>query len=123
MMNKGLYVHSEERQERFCRSLDSLSNGAKTNPYKLLATAIIAQAAVDCSLYEPEDPKAEFKKSSDRRFLTFEALRSFINSDWIDALLSWQNDITPEAVCEELARRIESAQYKAAKLSYQAFMG
>lgn len=106
MMHKGLYVSSEERQERFCRSLDSLSNGAESNPYKLLATAIIAQAAVDCSLYEPNDPKAELKRSTDRRFLTFDALRSFINSDWIDALLSWQHDITAEGVCEELVRRL-----------------
>lgn len=106
MMHKGLYANSEERQERFCRSLDNLSNGAVSNPYKLLATAIIAQAAVDCSLYDQDDPKAEFKKSSDRRFLTFDALRSFINSDWIDALLSWQHDITAEAVCEELVRRL-----------------
>lgn len=107
MMNKGMYAHSKERQDRFCRSFDNMSNSADSNSYNLLAAAVIAQAAVDCSLYDPDDPKAEFKRSSDRRFLTFESLRTFINSDWIDTLLSWQNEITPESVCEELVRRIQ----------------
>lgn len=105
-MHKGLYVNNKEQQERFCRSLDSFMNRADSNPYKLLAVAVIAQAAVDCSLYDPDDPKALLKKSSDRRYLTFEALRSFINSDWIDSLLSWQDEITPEGVCNELVRRL-----------------
>ena len=108
MKKKGMYVHSKERQERFCRSLDSMMNSADSNAYKLLSVAVIAQAAVDCSLYDPDDPKALLKKSSDRRYLTFDALRTFINSDWIDGLLSWQDEITPEGVCKELVRRLQN---------------
>ena len=110
--------------ERFCRSLDYTLVAGKTNPYALLAAAVIAQAAVDCSEY---DPAIETSYSSEvqRKGVNcrFNRLRDFINSDWVDMLLSWQNQITPEAVCEELSRRIKSAQYKAAKQKLSSVYG
>ena len=114
----------QEDRERFCRSLDYAVVAGKTNPYALLAAAVIAQAAVDCSEYDPsiEVPYSiEVKRKGIN--CRFDKLRDFINSDWIDMLLSWQNQITPEAVCEELVRRIEAAQYKSAKTKLSSVYG
>lgn len=101
------YVRKDE--ERFCRSLDYAEVAGKTNPYALLAAAVIAQAAVDCSEWTPEAEKANsidvVRKGVNCRFAR---LRDFINSDWIDLLLSWQHEVTPEGVCEELVRRLKS---------------
>ena len=44
----------KQNEERFCRSLDYTAVAGKTNPYALLAAAVIAQAAVDCSEYDPD---------------------------------------------------------------------
>ena len=106
---KGIVSKSVMKQdrERFCRSLDYTVVAGKTNPYALLAAAVIAQAAVDCSEYDPaiEAPysiEVQHKGVNCR----FNRLRDFINSDWVDMLLSWQNQIAPEAVCEELVSRL-----------------
>lgn len=111
-------------RERFCRSLDYTLVAGKTNPYALLAAAVIAQAAVDCSEYDPaietSDSIEVQRKGVNCRF---NRLRDFINSDWVDMLLSWQNQITPEAVCEELVKRIDSARYKAAKTKLSSLYG
>lgn len=98
----------QEDRERFCRSLDYAEVAGKTNPYALLAAAVIAQAAVDCSDWTPEVEKsnsyAVVRKGVNCRF---ERLRDFINSDWVDLLLCWQHEVAPEAVCEELVRRLQ----------------
>jgi hypothetical protein len=96
-----------DERERFCRSLDYAEVAGKTEPYALLAAAVIAQAAVDCSEWTPEAEKANsydvIKKGVNCRFAR---LRDFINSDWIDLLLCWQHEVTPDAVREELVRRL-----------------
>ena len=97
----------KQNEERFCRSLDYTAVAGKTNPYALLAAAVIAQAAVDCSEYNP-DIEIPYSIEVQRKGVNcrFDKLREFINSDWVDMLLSWQNKITPESVCEELVRRL-----------------
>ena len=106
---KGIVSKSvmKKDMDRFCRSLDYTVVAGKTNPYALLAAAVIAQAAVDCSEWTPEAEKANsvevIRKGVNCRFAR---LRDFINSDWIDLLLCWQHEITPESVCEELVRRL-----------------
>lgn len=101
--------HTYQRKtDRLNRSFYCIKNaGASGDPYKLLAAAIIFQAAVDCSDYDPaiEAPNSidVMRKGVNCRFTR---LRDFINSDWIDLLLCWQHEITPEGVCEELARRL-----------------
>ena len=94
---------------RLKRSFDSWSFGGDTNPYKLLAAAIIFQAALDCDMWSPEIeyPTAESSNLNGIQYRRRAKLIQFINSDWIDMLLSWQNEIKPEAVCEELARRLQ----------------
>lgn len=90
------------------RSFDFVLLAGDTNPWKLLAAAIIFQAAVDCQNWTPDLEKT-FSNSSSLNGLPYmrrAKLIQFINSDWIDLLLSWQNEIAPEAVCEELVRRL-----------------
>jgi hypothetical protein len=96
-----------DERERFCRSLDYAEVAGKTEPYALLAAAVIAQAAVDCSEYDPAI-EAPYSIEVQRKGVNcrFERLREFINSDWVDMLLSWQNQVTPDAVREELVRRL-----------------
>lgn len=98
----------KQDRERFCRSLDYSVVAGKTNPYALLAAAVIAQAAVDCSEYDPSiEVPYSIEVQQKGINCRFDKLREFINSDWVDILLSWQNQITPEAVCEELVRRLK----------------
>lgn len=78
------------------------------DPYKALAAAIIFQAAVDCDNYDPEIEKPySLKVIKYGQKCRFEKLREFINSDWIDMLLCWQQEITPISVCENLVARLE----------------
>lgn len=114
----------KQNEERFCRSLDYTLVAGKTNPYALLAAAVIAQAAVDCSEYDPAI-ETSYSIEVQRKGVNcrFNRLREFINSDWVDMLLSWQNQVSPEAVCEELSRRIKSAQYKASKTKLSSLYG
>ena len=99
------YVDKE--RGRFCRSLNEDHVAGSCNPWALLCSAIIAQAAVDCSNWDPADPEAFcLPKSQNRRYLTKEALESFIDSEWLDWLLCWQSEITTLSVREELRCRM-----------------
>lgn len=102
------YVY-QRKTDRLNRSMENLFDGASdADPYKLLAAAIIFQAAADCQNYSKENelPTSHSSYRNGLKYLRFVKLREFINSDWIDMLLSWQTEIKPEAVCEELARRL-----------------
>lgn len=90
------------------RSFDFAELAGDGNPYQLLASAIIFQAAVDCTNWNEELEKPCYNSSSRNgiRYMRRGKLKEFINSDWIDMLLCWQHAVTPEAVCEELVRRL-----------------
>ena len=95
--------------DRLNRSYDCMKNAGETgNPWKLLASAIIFQAAADCQSWTPEIENPCYNSSSRNglRYLRRGKLIEFINSDWLDLLLCWQHEIKPEAVCEELVRRL-----------------
>ena len=76
--------------------------------FALLAGAILLQAAIDCSNWRPELEKSVIDVRADIKYRRYAKLREFINSDWIDMLLCWQHQITPEGYCEELVRRLKS---------------
>lgn len=97
----------KQNDERVCRSLDYAVVAGKTNPYALLAAAVIAQAAVDCSEYNP-DIEIPYSIDVQRKGVNcrFDRLREFINSDWVDMLLCWQSQIDPDSVRENLAQRL-----------------
>lgn len=99
------YVDKE--RGRFCRSLNEDHVAGSCNPWALLCSAIIAQAAMDCSHWDPSDPEAEWASmKGSRRDLTQEALEDFINSEWLDWLLCWQDEITTLSIREELRSRM-----------------
>lgn len=97
------------KTDRLNRSLSFTPVKGESNPYALLAAAVIMQAAEDCQNFSIDDPNRALYNGGMKdggRYCTFKYLRDFINSDWIDMLLSWQTQIKPEAVCEELIRRL-----------------
>lgn len=97
----------DKKRGRFCRSLNEEHVAGSCNPWALLCSAIIAQAAVDCSNWDPDDPEAfNVPKSQSRRDLTRASLESFIDSEWLDWLLCWQDQITTLSVREELRSRM-----------------
>ena len=99
----------KRKTDQLHRSFDFVLLAGDSNPWKLLSAAIIFQAAADCQNWKPELEEA-FSNSSSLNGLPYmrkAKLIQFINSDWIDVLLSWQNEIQPEAVCEELVRRLQ----------------
>ena len=102
--------HYTRVTNRLNRSYDCMMTAGAddSNPWKLLAAAIIFQAAADCQNYSTENelPTSHSSYRNGLKYIRFFKLREFINSDWIDMLLSWQTEIKPEAVCEELARRL-----------------
>ena len=105
MSRKYTYV---QKTDRLNKSYDSMLNSGMNDPWKLLASAIIFQAAVDCQNWKPEIEQPVYN-SSGRNGLRYQRrgmLIKFINSDWLDFLLSWQQEIKPHAVREELMRRL-----------------
>lgn len=112
------YVDKE--RGRFCRSLNEDHVAGSCNPWALLCSAIIAQAAVDCSNWDPADPEAEWASmKGSRRDLTQEALEEFIDSDWLDWLLCWQSEIATLSVREELRSRMwEKGRKRVCKVNF-----
>lgn len=101
--------HYSRKTERLNRSVDVHEEAPQGNPWQLLAGAILLQAAIDCSNWRPElELEATIDVRADIRYRRFAKLREFINSDWIDMLLCWQHQITPDGYCEELVRRLTS---------------
>lgn len=98
----------ERRTGRLNRSFDIAEEQPQGDPWQLLASAIIFQAAADCDAWDPEIEKPCYNSShlAGLQYRRRGKLVEFINSDWIDMLLSWQTEIKPEAVCEELVRRL-----------------
>lgn len=99
----------QKKTDRLNRSYDFADLAGDFNPWKLLAAAIVFQAAVDCTNWSPEIEKPCYNSStrSGIKYRRRGKLIQFINSDWVDELICWQHQITPEAVCEELVRRLE----------------
>ena len=96
--------HYKSKTGRLNRNWTEMLVSGSYDPYRMLAAAILFQAAVDCSSWSPAvDAKP---KHSGNIYLRRAKLVEFINSDWIDHLLSWQNQITPAGYREELIRRL-----------------
>lgn len=110
MSNHQKYAQSKQGPVRLNRSYDSEMTEIR-NPWMALAAAIVFQAAVDCENWnESLESPCYYTGGSHGgiRYMRKAKLTEFINSDWLDMLLCWQHEITPEAVCEELVRRLTS---------------
>lgn len=99
----------ERKTARLNRSFDVGEDQPQGNPWQMLAAAVIFQAAVDCSEWTPEIEEPCYNSShlAGLQYRRRGKLIEFINSDWIDMLLSWQTEIKPDAVREELVRRLQ----------------
>ena len=94
----------QSKTGRLNRNWTEMLVSGSYDPYRMLAAAILFQAAVDCSRWSPA--VEERPKQSGNQYLRRAKLLQFINSDWVDQLLSWQNRITPIGYREELLRRL-----------------
>ena len=91
------------------RSYENMDQIGESDPWKLLCAAIIFQAAADAdaiALYGEDsfDLHRYAKGAMDR--MTKQDMLRFINSDWLDALLSWQTDLSVDSVAENLYNRL-----------------
>ena len=77
-----------------------------SDPYRLLAAAIIAQAAEDADIIAENGDSVALRQKYGK-YCSTGHIAQFINSDWLDNLLSWQTDITVASVCENIVRRLQ----------------
>ena len=99
----------EKKTATLWRSYDYVEQDGRSNPYKLLCSAIIFQTAADCdAVHRYGDGTWDLSRYADgaSKEMTTERLTDFIESDWLELLLSWQHDIKIEAVRENLYRRL-----------------
>ena len=94
-----------------CRSVNEARVAGEYHPLRMLCSAVIAQAAVDCDLigmYGEEEILNSASKSavSPKAEMTVAALERFICSDWLDFLLSWQDEFSADSVAEKLWKRL-----------------
>lgn len=99
----------ESKSDSIWRSYDYVEQLGTGNPYHLLASAIVFQCAADCeavkrygegSFLLQKYAKGAFQEMSVTSIL------DFINSEWLEFLLSWQDNISIEAVRENLKARL-----------------
>lgn len=108
-MSKKKY---DRKTRRMIRSYDFVQQAGAGDPWKLLASAIIFQAAVDCSLWDPDIERPCYNSSHlvGLQYRRRGKLVEFINSDWLDMLCSWQDEIRPDAIRQELIMRLKGEQ-------------
>ena len=91
------------------RSYDFVEQCGIGNPYKLLCSAIVFQAAVDCEAIkrygEGTFDLARYAKGAFQE-MSIPNIMDFINGDWLEYLLSWTDCVSIEAVRENLIERL-----------------
>lgn len=104
MINK-----TENKTASLWRSYDFVEQLGTGNPYKLLCSAIVFQCANDCeaiSRYgEGTAMLAKYAKGAFQEMSVTNIL-DFIDGEWLEFLLSWQDNISIEAVRENLKGRL-----------------
>lgn len=76
-----------------------------SDPFRLLAAAIVAQAAEDADIIAENGDSVALRQKYGRECSTG-YLTSFVNSEWLENLLSWQTDITVASVRENINMRL-----------------
>lgn len=91
------------------RSYENDDLQGESDPWKLLCSAIIFQAAADADairLYGEGSFDLHRYAKGAMDCMTKKDMVRFINSDWLDSLLSWQRDISVDSVAENLYNRL-----------------
>lgn len=109
-MPRSKYVYVK-KTDRLNRSVDFVEQSHQGDPWKLLASAIVFQAAVDCQNWTEKIERPCFNSDHYAGIVYRRRgkLQEFINSEWLDWLLCWQDQISIEAVRAELQRRLDHA--------------
>ena len=91
------------------RSYDFVEQSGIGDPYKLLCSAIVFQAAVDCEAIhrygEGSFDLARYAKGAFQE-MSIPNMLDFINGEWLEWLLSWTDCVSIEAVRENLIERL-----------------
>lgn len=91
------------------RSYDFVEQAGVGNPYKLLCSAIVFQAAVDCEAIrrygEGSFDLARYAKGAFQE-MSITNMLDFINGEWLEYLLSWTDCVSIEAIRENLLERL-----------------
>lgn len=99
----------EKKTDRLNRSYDFIDQLGCGDPYKLLSAAIVFQAAVDCDAIkkygEGTYMLAHYAKGAFQE-MSITNMLDFINGEWLDFLLSWQDNITTNGIKENLLERL-----------------
>lgn len=99
----------EKKTSTLWRSYDYLEQAGEGDPYKLLCSAIVFQAAVDCEAVNKYGEGTwdlyRYAKGAVIE-MSKEQIKNFIEGDWLEYLLSWQSEIDIKAVRENLLRRL-----------------
>ena len=99
----------EKKTASLWRSYDYVEQDGAGNPFKLLCSAIVFQAAVDCEAINKYGEGTwdlyRYAKGAVVE-MSRQSMVDFIESDWLEHLLSWQGEISIEAVRENLLERL-----------------
>ena len=94
----------KQHPDRLCRSMNDITSAGTSNPWKLLAAAVIYQTAVDCTMASEHSETYLVQKYG--RSMRRKELRDFINGEWLEELAGWSN-IEVDAIRVELLNRME----------------
>ena len=93
----GIHKHHEGKSQRICEQ----------SGVRLLLSAVIVQAMNDCD-YLCSVGEDDYHIACNRGTMGFDALDWFIETpDIIEAFVSWQTEISPEAVRETLRKHLD----------------
>ena len=99
----------EKKTATLWRSYDYVEQAGEGDPYKLLCSAIVFQAACDCEAIKKYGEATydlyRYAKGAVVE-MSRQSMVDFIESEWLEHLLSWQSEISIEAVKENLLERL-----------------
>ena len=105
----SLSMNYQSKTDRLNKSYDFFEQAGMGNPYKLLCSAIVFQAAVDCEAIrrygEGSSDLARYAKGAFQE-MSIPNMLDFINGEWLEYLLSWTDCVSIEAIRENLIERL-----------------
>lgn len=99
----------EKKTATLWRSYDYVEQAGEGNPFKLLCSAIVFQAACDCEAIKKYGEATydlyRYAKGAVVE-MSRQSMVDFIKGEWLENLLSWQGEISIDAVRENLMERL-----------------
>lgn len=99
----------EKKTAALWRSYDYVEQAGAGDPYKLLCAAIVFQAACDCEAIKKYGEATydlyRYAKGAVVE-MSRQSMVDFIEGEWLEQLMSWQGEVSIEAVKENLLERL-----------------